>query len=270
MIYGNNILGINTFEIEQGTEEWKRSRLGVISASNAEILLMEDARAPLPEDIKIIEGSKRGENIVIFQGKEFIGTKAKCIDFVRDSLPRTPSIMKENYMLDLVGEICRGKPRENTSFKQAEWGHLWEPVAREAYEALKFERVEQCGFIYKDESLRVGCSPDGLTDLCGLEIKNPVTDSVHLRAKLKGEIKPEYDIQCQFSMYVTGYQNWDFCSYHNEFRGCADNRLVVIPQYPRDEIFRKLEDAIPKFISEMDAILEIMGFKYGDQWLDVS
>ena len=79
-------------------------------------------------------------------------------------------------------------------------------------------------------------------------------------------IKPEYVTQCQYSLWVTGMERWDLCSYDHRMRGAASNRLVVIPQYRDAETMARFDEEIPKFISEMNEALERLGFKFGQQW----
>jgi exodeoxyribonuclease (lambda-induced) len=173
---------------------------------------------------------------------------------------------RKSYMMELIGQVATGVIPEQSQFKQAAWGHENEPLAREAYEALNFACVNTCGLIYMDGSMRCGISPDGIMDGIGLEIKSPFTTQVHLDTLLNGAIKPEYLTQCQFSMWVTGYDRWDFCSFDWRMRGKPENRLVVIPQQRDPEVMARFDEEIPKFISEMDEQLARLGFIFGDQW----
>jgi hypothetical protein len=224
MIFTNHITGVNVYDLEQGTDEWRKHRRGVITASRAH------------EIIKTGRG-KSGY-----------------------------SESRATYMLELIAQVCTGQVPEQSSFKQAEWGHENEPLAREAYGAVELVSVNQCGLIYRDTSLRCAISPDGIMEDRGLEIKNPYTTQVHLQTLMNGEIKPEYITQCQFSMWLTGLDRWDFCSYDHRMRGKASNRLCVIPQRRDDETMRKFDIEIPKFITEMDEALDRLGFKFGQQW----
>jgi len=227
MISINNITGVNTFDIDQGTDEWLLHRCGVITASRVHEIIKP--------------GRKKG----------------------------TYSEARKAYMNELIGQVVTGLVPEQASFKQAAHGHEFEPVAREAYEAREFCIVTECGLIYKDESLRCAISPDGLNmdDGVGLEIKNPFTTKVHIDTLLYGEVKPEYLTQCDFSMWVTGYDRWDFCSFDYRVRGRASNRLCVIPQRISNEMADKFEVEIPKFIGEMDEKLDELGMSFGDQWV---
>lgn len=225
MIEVNHITGVNTFNLPQGTEEWRNHRNGVITASRAHDII------------------KKG------RGKGY-------------------SEARKTYMLELVSQVITGNVPESSNFKQAEWGHLNEPLARDAYEAIDFDIVTEAGLIYKDDSLRCAISPDGLLmdKKKGLEIKNPFTTKVHVDTVINREIKPEYLTQCQYSMWVTGWDFWDFCSYDHRIKGKSENRLCVIPQERDNEIMELFDVEIPKFIKEMDEILAEFGIEFGSQW----
>lgn len=271
MIKENRFLGLNTFNIEQGSDDWLKSRLGVITASRAHLVMMDDITPTMPKDVEIVPSGVRGVNHVAYLGETFSGTKADCEAWVRGQLkPKMPD-GKRAYMNELIAQVATALTPESASFKQAVWGHENEPLAREAYEADTFSIVSECGLVYRDDSLRCGISPDGLVVANsgyskGLEIKNPFTSQVHINTILFGEIKPEYLTQCQYSMWVTGLDSWDFCSYDHRMRGNKDNRLCIIPQVRDDELMEKFDIEIPKFISEMDEHLNKLGFAFGDQW----
>lgn len=268
MINENKFMGINTFNLDQGTEEWRSSRAGCVTASCANMVLMKDKLAPMPDNILIEPTDKRGVNRVVVDKVEFIGTKAACTQFVRESLPPIIPDMKDGYLDRLIGQVCTGLVPESVSFKQAEWGHMNEELARDSYEAMNMTVITQAGLIYKDESLRCAISPDGLDMDAkrGLEIKSPFTTEVHIATLRKGIIKPDYITQCQFSMWVTGWSEWAFCSYDNRMRGKPENRLKTILQKRDNEMMDKFDEEVPKFIKRMDEELEQLGFAFGDQW----
>lgn len=226
MIKVNHITGVNTFNVDQGTDEWKTARAGVITASRVHEIIKP--------------GRKKGSY----------------------------SEARKAYMNELIAQVCTGEIPESVSFKQAEWGHMNEELARDAFEARNLTIVTQCGLVYKDDSLRCAISPDGLLidEQEGLEIKSPWTSKVHVDFLLDGEMKPEYVTQVQYSMWVTGWDKWHFCSYDNRFRGDASNRLAI-KTFERDtEIMKTLDAEIPLFIEDMDSKLKQLGFAFGDQW----
>lgn len=228
MIYVNEITGVNTFLIEQGTPEWLIHRAGVITASRA-------------HDI-IKSGRSKGSY-----------SEARGV-----------------YMRELAAQVCTGVVPESVPFKQAKYGHENEPYAREAYEARFFEVVEQCGLIYKDSTMRCGISPDGMTDKWGLEIKCPFTSAVHINTLLDGFVNPEYLTQVQYSMWVSGFERWDFASFDPRFRGSGERRLYVQSFEADEATFATFDREIPLFIEEMDEMLHKLDFKFGDQWRDLS
>lgn len=270
MIEVNSVTGVNTFNLEQGTDEWLNHRKGVITASKAHLVIMGEVTPSMPDDVKIIPTEKRGVNNVSYNGKSYQGTKADCEKWVRSQLePKMPD-GKVSYMLELIAQVATGNVPESSGFKQAEWGHLNEPLARDAFEAKNFCIVTQAGLIYKDESMRCAISPDGLLmdERQGLEIKSPFTTQVHLDFLLNGKIKPEYLIQCQFSMWVTGWDKWNFVSYDHRMRGESQKRLHTVVIERDESIMAKFEKHVPKFIEEMDRQLEKLSFEFGDQWRD--
>lgn len=95
-------------------------------------------------------------------------------------------------------------------------------------------------------------SPDGLIpDLNkGLEIKCPKM-STHIRYILEGGVPKEYIIQVQFSMWVTGYKEWDFVSYCPEYH----KQTFFLFTVKRDEkLMKAFDDIVPQFISTLKAI----------------
>lgn len=226
MIEVNHITGVNTFNIEQGTDEWLQNRCGVITASRVHEIIKP--------------GRKKGSY----------------------------SEMRKSYMNELIGQVCTGELPAASNFKQAEWGHLNEELARDSFEAMNMCIVTQCGLVYKDESLRCAISPDGLLmdEKEGLEIKSPWTTKVHVDFLLDREVKPEYVTQVQYSMWVLGFDKWHFCSYDNRMRGEAQNRLASVPFEPDEELFKTFDREIPLFIEEMDEKLSKLNFAFGDQW----
>lgn len=226
MIEFNKYLNMNTFNIEQGTDEWMLSRMGVITASAAHSII------------------KKGRSK---------GSKSE---------------QRKTYMNKLISQIGTRALPDPISFKQAEWGHENEPLARDAFEAKELKIVTQCGFVYKDESLRCGISPDGLLmdERKGLEIKCPYTSEVHADTLLNGTIKPEYITQIQYSMWVTGWESWYFCSFDKRWVGGSDNKLYVTCVDKDTEIMKRFDDEIPEFIHDMDELLKSLGIKFGQQW----
>lgn len=210
------MFGFDALNVEQGSPDWLRLKLGVISASNA----------------------------------------SKVVAKVGSETRRT-------YMTDLVAQVCTGTIEEINS-KYMEWGKQQESSARSAYEFENDLLITQVPFVFKDMSFREGCSPDGLvSESKGVEIKCPFNTQNFIKFLVDDEIKPEYVWQYQYTLRVMGADEWDFVQYDPRMKRTPMKTLTV----KRDDEKQKiLEDAVPKFIEEMDAMLNKIGIKFGEQW----
>lgn len=253
--------------VEQGSADWLALRLGVATASRAAEFSMESKLASFPSDISIKKNGK--VNSCLYRGKEYSDTnKINLQNTIRELLPREYPDMRNGYIYELAAEVCTAQCKEQGKFKQTEWGHEYEDAARATFELVTGLEVETVSFIYKDENKRFGISPDGLIkgQKCGLELKCPFDSKVFVEFVAGGKIKPEYIEQCQFSMWVTGFDAWYFASYDPRMN-CSNLHYVKIE---RDESYMKKYDrAQTEFIRDMDNVLNKMGVNYGDQWKEV-
>jgi putative phage-type endonuclease len=207
---------LDTVNFEQGSPEWLKAKLGVISASNIAKVLAKK------------------------------GTETRA-----------------GYVSELVAQIATGEMPEING-RALEWGTMQESVARSAYEFTQGVSVQEVGFIYGKDR-RFGCSPDGIISdkNKGLEIKCPYTSKVHVDFLAMDKIKLEYYYQVQFSLWVTGLETWDFCSYDPRFK---TNILKVYTVEKDLELMERFEKEVPAFIEEMDVLLNKIGVKFGSQW----
>lgn len=161
---------------------------------------------------------------------------------------------RRKYMLVLAAEIITGEPcvafegNEHT-----ERGHVQEPIARQLYQDLTGNNVEQVGFIKQD---RVGVSPDGLVgDEGGIEIKSKLPH-LHLEALLADRIPPEHVAQLQTFLWVTGREWIDFVSY------CPGLPIFVKREEPDIEYQKMLESRCGQFCDELDTLVDVIMGKY--------
>jgi len=163
-----DVFGFNPAEVEQGSNEWHAVRAGVLTASNADKILM-----------------KKGT-----QGRQ-------------------------TYMSSLIAQICTCKAPEEMPFKALEHGKLYESVARDALSvSLGFVDIKEIAFMFKDESLRVGVSPDGLFDNTIIELKCPLNAENYFNFAAFDTSKSAWEKQCQFQMWATGAERHIFAQYH--------------------------------------------------------
>ncbi|WP_241610254.1 YqaJ viral recombinase family protein [Rosenbergiella epipactidis] len=218
-----NRTGIDVNQVEQGSYDWLKLRLGVITASEAG---------------KVISVPR--------SGKKWTDTKL-------------------SYFYTLLGEVCTGEVVE-VAAKPLAWGKEHESSARTLFEFTSGVDVSDASIIYKDDSLRCACSPDGLcSDGRGLELKSPYTTAVFMKFRLGGfdAIKAEYMAQVQYSMWVTGKDAWYFANYDPRMKREGIHHVLVERE---QEYMNKFDDMVPEFIEKMDQSLAEIGFKFGEQW----
>lgn len=182
---------------------------------------------------------------------------------IKDALAKIDSATRQSYMAELVAQICTGeKPEINA--KQLEWGQMHEAAARNAYELLTDHQVSVCGFKFH-ENLRSGCSPDGEIKSLrrGVEIKCPYSSKVFIEFLTCDQIKDEYKKQCQFGMWITGFETWDFVNYDPRME---KNMLHYVTLERDEKLMKEFNEKIPEFIYDMDKMLLKAGYQFGDQW----
>jgi len=253
-------------DIEQGTDDWFALKAGVISASRASEFSTESKLAPIPSDMK---HSKIGK-VHRYSGGELKGVfegcnKTELQNSIRSLLPPVYGDMRQGYMAELVGQIVTGLLPDNFTSKQCDWGNDHEDSARALFELELGVDVEVPAFIYKDETKRCGISPDGLIvgKKIGLELKCPFTTKVFVEFATCDKIKKEYMEQCQYSMWVTGYEGWYFANYDPRIK--TKNLHWVLLE--RDQAYMdKYDKAFENFKKDMDLMLSKLDMKFGDQW----
>ena len=155
---------------------------------------------------------------------------------------------KSSYVYQVAGEKKLGMIEEGYSSNWMQRGIDLEDEAREAYAFITGREVKQVGFVFKDEKRRVGCSPDGLMEGRGLEIKC-LKLSNHVSYLAEKTMPSEYIPQVQGCMYVTGFKEWDFMLY---YPGLEPLILTV----KRDEEYLvKMDRYIKETLREIDEIL---------------
>ena len=164
-----------------------------------------------------------------------------------------PSLTRETYMIEKATEILTGKPiAEGYKSDAMQRGNDMESEAREYYEMISRNPVEQIGLCYLNELKRIGASVDGLVGDEGLvEIKCPSL-AVHVRYLMAGAMPADYVKQVQGQMWITGRAWCDFISYNPD----SHKMNFKIRVDRDDEIIKTLEAETYKFIGELDGLVE--------------
>ena len=159
-----------------------------------------------------------------------------------------PSKQAKNYLYELAGERIAGpKPDAYQSVAMLRGLDL-EVEARAYFELVMCGEVQQTGICYADDKL-FSCSPDGLLEDCGLEIKCPLIHT-HVGYLLAGTLPTDYFQQVQGSMLVTGFSHWYFMSYY-------PGLPPLILDVQRDwEFTAKLKVALDEFCQELDTVTD--------------
>ena len=159
------------------------------------------------------------------------------------------SKQREDYLYQLAAELLSGEKAPSYQSPAMEHGIDTEAEARFTYELNNNVTVTQVGFCIHEDML-AGCSPDGIVEKeHGLEIKCPL-GKTHIKYMLDGKLPTEYFQQVQGSMYVTGFDRWDFMSY---FPGIKPFIVVV----KRDEEWiKRLHEELVLFKQDLNNIME--------------
>lgn len=170
---------------------------------------------------------------------------------------------RNTYMMELIAQICTGEQEEINS-KFTDWGHQHEAAARSSYEFETGHDITQVPFVFKDESFREGCSPDGFVDgIKGVEIKCPFNAVHYIKFLTQDKIKPEYQYQCQFQMRTLDCNQFDMVQYHPSMKV---KPLKILTVERDDKVQATFNDAVPQFISDMDQVLKSIDVEFGSQW----
>lgn len=165
--------------------------------------------------------------------------------------------VRSKYMRQLAGEILTGKPAYHFQNDHMQRGKEEESEARECA-ALMFGEIKEVGFI-RNDTLRLGCSPDGLLgEDGGIEIKSCLTDiqieRLKMLQKYPGWLPPEYKAQVEGSIIASGRSTWKFYS----FSPGVPPLLVDVKV--SDERRREIETELAVFNNELDQLVtEIKG-----------
>jgi len=155
----------------------------------------------------------------------------------------------DKYRYQLACERILGKCTETIETAAMRRGIEMEPEAREYLEFTMGVVIPQVGICYYDEHKAYSCSPDGLGDAIGYEIKCPNMET-HAEWLSVGTLPTKHVQQVQGCMAVTGFEEWIFCSY---YPGLPDLTLTI----KRDEAFiTKLQVALAEFNEKLDETTE--------------
>lgn len=238
---------------EQGTDEWRQARAGVITASD--FRLRHKVNGLTAQQATYVAALKAGASEAAAMAQA--GYKSKpSAEAVQRALAGLP-----------VGEW--GDESKNYAFRKAieritldaltedfagNWftqrGQRLEPVARAMHEAMKGVIVDEVGFVATDDR-KFGASADGwIGDDGGAEYK-AFLDPAKLRSILLDNDTDLVMDQCQGNMAITGRKWWHFGLYCPALD--VINKGLTIIQIDRDDDYI---DAMWDDLLALDALVE--------------
>ena len=145
------------------------------------------------------------------------------------------STSRDGLINQLIAENLTGKPTETFKSDAMQRGNDLEGEARALAELMLGVDIEEVGLIKMDDH-EIGCSPDGLWDDTGIEIKSP-NASTHISYLRKGKLPTIYTQQVQGTMLVLGLSEYWFLSYHPDLE-------PLLIKVKRDEKLLKLAEPL--------------------------
>jgi hypothetical protein len=174
-----------------------------------------------------------------------IPTASRFADIVTPTGRAVTSKARRDYMLELLAERLTGSTEAHYVTAAMERGKALEPQARAWYSLETGKAVCEVGFVV-DDSGDWGCSPDGVTDCGGIEIKC-LTRTRHLDALLTRTMPPEYMVQIQACMWIMRRATWDFVLFTDE-RGIPSATWQIEADAKLHAAFA---EHVPAFVSEL-------------------
>lgn len=138
----------------------------------------------------------------------------------------------ETYIFEKAAEFMTGVPnKEEFTSPSTDWGIEHEMEARDYFEAATGLKVLNSTTLEND---LIAGTPDGILEgyECGFEIKCPFNSGKHLKNLAMSsandllELRPEYYWQIVAYMWLTGLENWKFCSYDPRFK--EEKRMLIL------------------------------------------
>lgn len=158
-----------------------------------------------------------------------------------------------NLRARIVVERLTGCRERGYSNPYMERGNADEPAAREVYEFLTGNTVEQVGLIRHPAIPFFHASPDGLTGDAGmLELKRKIP-ALHINYLLKQTVPTEYVKQMAAQLACSGREWVDFASYCPEMP--EELQLFVVRYHRDNDLIAEIERSVIAFNASVDEMV---------------
>ena len=196
-------------------------------------------------------------------------TASHAADVVTPTGKATANKARETYRNELLAERLTGKITQHFTTDAMKHGTKLEPRARAWYSVETGRDVREVGFVTRDDVAGCGCSPDGLCDDRGLEIKCPLTHTL-IGQLLCDEPPAEYVMQVQFCAWVCGLPAWDLVLFSDN--AGVPSRIYTIAA--DEKLHASFDLHVPAFLAELAAcearLIALGGIKQAVQGSDAA
>jgi len=172
----------------------------------------------------------------------------------KDVMAKGQGKTRKSYMYQLAAEAISDMRQESFTNEYMEWGTETEPQARDTYEFVSGNSVEQVTFIRLGGDMKIGCSPDGLVGDDGMvEFKCPKT-TTQIETYLSGKMPSGHKAQVQGQLWISGRQWTDFISFDPRIDGDASYFSVRIER--DDDYIKEIEAACILFSADLQEMIK--------------
>lgn len=179
---------------------------------------------------------------------------ASKINDVMSKIKSGEAAARRDYRVQLAVERLTGEPTESFTNAAMQWGVDQEDSAREVYEFISGNTVEQIGFVDHPSIPMSGCSPDGLIGDDGMvEIKCPKT-ATHVGYLLDGGIPKQHMNQMQWQMECADRQWCHFVSY--DPRMPTELQLYMVHVERDEELLANIRQAVIALLGEVETMVQ--------------
>lgn len=136
---------------------------------------------------------------------------------------------------------------------EMEHGNEYEPLARKAYENIKFTKTTRVGYVQYMSHL--GYSPDDFVGEDGLVEYKCLSGPEFVRYSLWGKIDKKHMAQMQWGLWMTKRKWCDYVVYHPDFvDGCVIKSILPDPatQATFNKMAHVFEEEVKKGIEKMN------------------
>lgn len=160
------------------------------------------------------------------------------------------STQRQAYLYTLAGEKITGQKAQSYSNQHMANGIELEPQTRMEFQLATMKQVEEVALIFPEGRPGFHCSPDGIIveEDAGLELKS-VIPATQVKYLDKGVLPTEYKLQCQMSLFVTGWPVWYFCSH------CPGFKPFIIPVERDEQLIRIIKAEVAIFLEDLNALI---------------